>query len=297
MSAPWPNLFIVGAPRCGTTSLYHYLASHPDVAMSTQKEPNFLTGVAHDASHWALRTLPRDETEYLALFPDRPAAVVGEASPSYLWHEASARLIRERSPHARVIVMVRDPVERAFSHYLMGRRFGYFRRTFRETLERTMTAPTPAWFDPDAHPLVDTGAYAKHVRRFQDALGKEAVLVLTLDELARETSATMARVARFLGIDAAPFAGTREFAVHEGHREPRGALAPRVFRSEAVWRLRRLVPAAWRSALSERVLLRRAPKPAIDEQSVALMRPVYEASHPELERLLGRSLPELRRAW
>lgn len=111
-----PNFFIVGAPKCGTTSLYEYLRSHPQVFMPEKKEPEHFS----DDLDWRnvmLRHRVADRDDYLSLFDPAPAhaAAVGEASTWYLFSEAAAGAIHDFNPEARIIIMLRDPVKMMYS--------------------------------------------------------------------------------------------------------------------------------------------------------------------------------------
>ncbi len=103
-----PDFFIVGAPKCGTTTLYAYLSGHPEVFMPAVKEPNyFLEGPAQ---------LGLDEPSYLALFRDAGSADrAGEATPMYLYCESSPAKIKAFNPDAQIIIMLRNPVDFMFS--------------------------------------------------------------------------------------------------------------------------------------------------------------------------------------
>ena len=119
-----PNFFIVGAPRAGTTSLYRYLRRHPQVFMPAVKEPHFFANINPDPDQRHLFPA-MDEGQYVRLF--RGALhyrAIGEASPSYLVTKGAAERIKARVPNAKIIMLLRDPTERAFSHYLMDIRDG-----------------------------------------------------------------------------------------------------------------------------------------------------------------------------
>src|SRR5437763_505157 len=104
--ARWPNLFVVGAPKAGTTSLWLYLDRHPDIWMAPVKEPQFFSGLWYD------------QDSYLRLFaPGARFKLRGEASPSYLAKAGVAEASKRVSPDARIVIMLRDPVERAYSKY------------------------------------------------------------------------------------------------------------------------------------------------------------------------------------
>jgi hypothetical protein len=105
-----PNLFIVGSMKCGTTALYNFLTRHPKISGSTPKEPHFFT-----------MNLNKGEAWYRSLFKQDPAAQFFlEASPTYFdkaWNEDIPRRIQRFNPKAKIIIMIRDPLIRAISHF------------------------------------------------------------------------------------------------------------------------------------------------------------------------------------
>ena len=122
-----PNTFIIGAAKSGTTSLYNYLDQHPDAFMSPVKEPRFfsyaeqppeMVGPGDEASNEAAGAVYTLEA-YRELFREATTeSVVGEASPVYLYDERAPRLLHEHYPDATLVVILRNPIERAYSHYL-----------------------------------------------------------------------------------------------------------------------------------------------------------------------------------
>ena len=123
MEERWPNLFIVGAPKAGTTSLWDHLNEVSEIYMSSEKEPNYFSSkiVAKKFRPWIIR----DKKKYLHLFEEGTnMKYVGEASTNYLADPDAPKLIHEVSPHAKIIISLRDPVERLFSHYSMSKSRG-----------------------------------------------------------------------------------------------------------------------------------------------------------------------------
>ena len=112
----WPTFFIVGAPRSGTTSLYNYLKTIPEIFMSPVKEPGYF--IPNDFRGFS-------EKKYLELFKNvKDEIVIGEASAGYLASQEAAFRIKKEIPNAKIIITLRDPVERTFSDYLNNLRTG-----------------------------------------------------------------------------------------------------------------------------------------------------------------------------
>jgi hypothetical protein len=197
-----PNAIVIGAAKAGTTALYWYLAEHPGCFMSPMKETNFFAYgrdtegqlVYGDPDHHRFRI--QSWTEYQALFADADgASTVGEVSPIYLECPQAASRIRERLPDARIICGLREPVDRAYSDYLM-----YLRsrgKRFDATRDLSRTAP---WAQPDSH-WMTIGRYGELLPRYFDAFPREQIHVYLFDDLQRDPAGVVREIYRFLGID------------------------------------------------------------------------------------------------
>jgi hypothetical protein len=178
-----PNLIVIGGLKCGTTSLHHYLNLHPEVSMSRPKELNFFV----DELNWELGA-----DWYRAHF-DRGAAARGETSPHYTsrprFEGVAERMAETLGPQARVIYMVRQPVDRLLSHYLHNVGGGYEDRP----LEAAIADPQSAY--------VQRSLYAFQLEPYLEAFGADRVLIVGREELGREREKTMRAVFEFAGVD------------------------------------------------------------------------------------------------
>ncbi len=220
----WPNFFIAGAPKSGTSSLYAYLQDVPGIFMSKVKEPNYFSRMVMDDDH-PYRPI-RDEQQYLRLFADAGTArVIGEASPTYLADPGAPALIDRTVPGARVLVSLRDPVERAYSHYLMMLNNGSARGSFLQEFQRGLELQ-----DDRRVPLLrpDVGLYHDQVRRFRDVFGDARFKVLVFEEFIADVPGTLQQVLAFLGIerDLTGFTAPvyREYSAARGPRPERFAV-------------------------------------------------------------------------
>lgn len=181
-----PNLIIIGAMKCGTSSLHRYLDLHPEVAMSTLKEPNFFLEPGSSWSNWE-----RGLGWYRSLF-DAGARVRGEASVNYTsrpFSDGVAERMAATLPDVRLIYMVRDPIERAVSHYLHARAAGREKRPIEVVL---------ADFDSR---YVRRGLYASQLEPFLDAFGGDRIHVDAQERLLADREGTLRRVFAFLEVD------------------------------------------------------------------------------------------------
>lgn len=199
-----PNFIIVGAAKAGTTALYWYLAEHPAVYMSPVKETNYfaynldaggrLLYGDPDVHRFPVKSL----SEYEQLFADvGRATAVGEASPIYLESPQAAGRIKELLPAARIICSLRQPVERAYSDYLMYLR----RRGRRFDPARELTAAAD-WAHPDSR-WMQVSRYAQQLERYFEAFPRKQIHVLLIDDFRPSPLRAVQDVYRFINVDPA----------------------------------------------------------------------------------------------
>lgn len=286
-----PNFFIVGAAKAGTTSMYEYLEQHPDVYMATLKEPHWFSRVAPNPSR---RVRPvTSEEEYARLFDGwRGERAVGEASPSYLWDEEAPRRIKQAVPEARIIVLLREPVSRAFSHYLMDVYDGRQSLPFHEALKEDHANPEKGWGVSNLY--VDLGLYCEQLRRYFECFGRENVLVLFFEDVFSGEdgpTAALETTLSFLGVKPA-VEGIRYEKNYNPLTTPRNRLSRLILDVPRLHRMGgKLLPGGWKHFMRERLLLRRVEKPEADPRAVEFLSGIYEPEMDCLRDLLGRELP------
>ena len=194
-----PTFLIVGVQKAGTTSIYNYLQEHPQVFMSRIKETNFLE------QDWS--SLPPEKQnkngivtieDYAALFADvRDEIAIGEASPNYLFHyESSAARIKKYVPDARLIMVLRNPIERAYSDYLM-----HIRDAINTNSTKVMSFSEQ--IDKRAHKsfIIRKGFYATPVKYYLDCFDKDQIKVFLYDDLVRDPQQFMEEFYTYIGVD------------------------------------------------------------------------------------------------
>ena len=202
-----PDFLVIGAPKAGTTALHAALAQHPEVFTSSPKEPKYWLcddapppawcgpGDRHSQREWIWR---RDR--YDALFePARPDQVRGESSPFYLWSRGAHRRIAEALPDVRLVAVVRDPIDRAYSNWMHLwsdglEPVGEFESSLALQQHRIDAGWAPFWR------YLELGRYGEqlaHLRRYVDP---DRILVLRYRDVVDEPAAAVDRTCRFLGI-------------------------------------------------------------------------------------------------
>lgn len=301
-----PNFFIVGAASSGTTSLYTYLKQHPEVFLPALKEPHYFAQLRPAYEQRYLFTYVTTEKDYLALFSKAAdCKAIGEASPSYLWCPTAPARIRQAVPAAKIVILLRDPVERAYSHYLMSLREGLQYRPFFESLQEDWHRAQKGWGVSQLY--VELGLYAEQVRRYLRAFGSAQVRVILFDELRRgaeNRKATLAEILRFIGADPRYLDRIDMSHVENSFGIARWPWAQRIAGSNWARRAGQLlVPKsmganhAIKRLIFQRFFVKAVPRPKIDPAARDWLCEIFDPDLQALEELLGRALPELRRSW
>jgi len=203
-----PTFLIVGAARAGTTALYDLLQQHPQISMSRIKEPNFFAFegepldwrgpgnefVNNSVSSW---------NDYVSLFETGHGAIArGEASPLYLWAPHAAKRIKARLPDVKLIAVLRNPVEQAFSHYL------YARAQMIEPLDDfgAALAAEPERLAAHWQPLFqysDFPRYAQQLTRYYEEFSSDQMMVFLYEDFRDDPKAMLRKICAFVGVDTA----------------------------------------------------------------------------------------------
>lgn len=200
-----PNFFIVGAPKCGTTSLHEYLQHHPDVFMPFYKEPHFFGSDLEGSRFRQFRDKP---DRYLKLFRDaRGEKRIGESSPWYLASQCAAAEIYDYDPRAKIIIMLRNPIDMMYSMWSQFRYSGNEQiETFEEALAAEADRRAGKCIRRAAHCI--TGLQYRMMTRFSGQLsryferfGAENVRVIIFDDFRADTASVYKSVLEFLEVD------------------------------------------------------------------------------------------------
>ena len=195
------DFFIVGAPKCGTTSVYHYLDEHPDIFLSTPKEVNFFSSVdLLNQSMYYDDYICKTSDEYDLIFSESNADQIrGEASVSYLFYENVPSKIIKYNPQAKILIFLRNPVDRAFSHFLMDSRLGLCDYDFSTILHSSFKIPNGSLYYQQ---YIELGFYYIQVSRYLNCFKKENIHLVFLDDLISDLNGTLHNIFLFLGVDA-----------------------------------------------------------------------------------------------
>jgi len=284
-----PNFFVIGAYKSGTTSLNQYLAAHPEIFLPRVKEPSYFAfaGVRQANLTLVYRNSVKSLAEYQDLYRNATAHIaVGDVSPEYMTSQIAALEIHRLVPNAKLIAILRDPVERAYSDFLMYRRDGIEKEIdFAKALERQTERASRS--DPTGF-YVSTGFYGEQLARYYERFPSSQIKVFLLEELQSDSLQVLSEIFEFLGVD--PYFIPDDLSIHN-----RSGVAPNKLIS-TVFKYRELVKplASWLLPERARGALRRKleanlTKPPIPQDVSRTLRDTYRADVRLLESLTGKS--------
>jgi hypothetical protein len=280
-----PNLFIAGAPRCGTTSMWSYLKDHPQVFMSEEKELYFF-----DSDLWTRKEWAPTLEQYLANFSaagDRK--VVGEATPSYLRSPRAPEAIKRFNPEARIVIMLRNPLDVMYSLHSQGLRYGTepisdFEAALQADAKRV---------GRESLGYREFTSYPGQIRRYFRLFGRETVHTIIFDDMSASPGAVYRELLRFLGVDPGFIPNFKivnaNINVLNWRLQTRIAHPPQALRRIA----HAVLPKPLRSRIQRSLVssnLREAPRAPMGPELRKRLQKEFEPQVEELSRLLGRDL-------
>ncbi|MGI9070357.1 MAG: sulfotransferase family protein [Bryobacteraceae bacterium] len=307
-----PNFFVVGAPKAGTTSLYQYLAEHPEVYMSPIKEPNFFASeirpenVSEELQERVRRDMdalkaylegPMSEKrfggmlleweDYLKLFEKvKEEKAIGEASVLYLWSKTAAGNIFSRIPDAKIVMILRDPAERAFSQYLHNVTNGIIYESFRRHVYAGSRRKSEKF--SIGYPSLELGLYYEQVKRYLGIFPKENIHILFFEDYRQQPARMLKELFCFLNVDSrfTPDMSKRELEP----KVPRAVVFAHFLKRYGVWqRLKKLSPRVFRSHLRT-IAFRKRRSLVMDSKDRDYLLDYYRDDILKLSNLLDRDL-------
>jgi hypothetical protein len=282
-----PNFLILGAEKSATTWLYSTLRQHSDVYLPPTKETHFFNAL--DSNLQMRDFYTRLGLEWYERFFDdwSGQSAIGEATPMYLCDSQAPGRIRETLPDARLIVCLRNPIDRAYSHYQMAKAKGHTSRTFQQVIEA------------DEERFIGRGEYGQQIERYMNRFPGEQLLVLIFEEMFETPDHHRERIATFLDINGS-WGSTEQSEQSEygaATYKSRALLTATV--KAATWMrthrgfdraLDRMKASGLTSTFKE-ANRRPGSYPALDAHLRAALGHRYASDVQHLENLLGRALP------
>lgn len=284
---PIPNLFIIGAMKSGTTSLHEYLNEHPDIFMSEVKEPGYFAEELN---------LDKGEDWYLSLFKGAgDAQIIGESSTHYSKypaHKNVAERIAGFSPDARLVYVMRDPIERALSQYWFSIDSSARRPVGNIYMERR---PILTAFKED-NSFTDFSDYALQLRQYLDYFPLDKIYTLTFESLISEPALETNKLLLWLGVTGCienDIFEKRWNSTSEKIVSIKGFGLLQKLRCSGAWdMISPLVPRSLRKVGTSLAVGDTEKDQAKEEQAINYLRPILQERTKKLTELLGKEFPE-----
>jgi len=302
-----PDFFLVGAAKSGTTSLNAYLTAHPEIYMSPIKEPNYFstdinpnnfrpaykktlpknidkTLKTHQAKEMQIAFV-RDENAYAQLFANnKKMLTAGESSTSYLYSTIAAEKVKAYNPSAKIIMILRNPAERAYSHYTMAVQMGLATTDFRTAFTQDKNATRKGWGVSELY--FELGNYAEQIKRYQKVFDQEQLLILLFDDLIGSPNLTHQKICNFLNVTI--FAAPKTEAYNKGVAPKNPELHRILMQSGLKEKIKKVLPASVFNKIKQKQYKTEVESLKKDDRQYLIN--IYKDEILELQEILDRDL-------
>jgi len=282
-----PNFIIVGAPKAGTTALYHYLSEHPQVFMSTPKEVNFFSREAIEKQglyYSDFKTKNLDSYEQL-FFEGVDKKAVGEGSVSYLFYPDVPQKIKDVIPEVKIIMILRNPLERGYSHYLMDYRLGLVDLSYDEIVYKAVNHEKLNLYYQQ---YVELGLYYEQVKRYISLFEKKQVRVYLQEDLRNNSEYVIHDLYDYLDIDKSFTPNTDQ--EHNSFSMPKNSFIQKLYGTGIIrTTLSRFFPIKLKMILLNG-FFELKKKPSLSKKTEEYLLKVYQPDIKNLERLIEKDL-------
>ncbi|MHB8596656.1 MAG: sulfotransferase domain-containing protein [Ktedonobacteraceae bacterium] len=217
-----PNFLIIGAQRCGTTSLYYYLLEHPQMVPGSAKELHFFDEYYARGMRWYRAQFPTTVQKYYAEHIRKQDFITGEATPAYLLHPHAAERISKVLPDIKLIVLLRNPVDRAYSQHWLMTRVNHETLSFEEAIEREQAIITTEREKilADANrssqnfrsfSYLTRGIYVEQLQQWMKYYPREQFLVLKSEDMYSNPAETIKQTLEFIGLSSLEIKANKEY--------------------------------------------------------------------------------------
>jgi len=282
-----PNFFIVGGSKCGTTNISYYLNLHPKIFFSELNEPYYFCkwDVPEEYNRNSMIT---NMKKYLDLFKNvKNEIIVGEASSPYLSCPHAALEIKKAFPNSKILISIRNPIERSHSAYFSYQFMKPNEQNFMEMIKTHEKLISEKIFYIDS--ILESGFYTKNIKRYQEIFGKENVKVIIFEDYIKNTVQNINSIFNFLGIN-------DKIDLKEqskgSYRVPKNFLSKSLLNNKNFRKVSTiLIPTIMRQKLGDKYFLKQVKKPEMLENERNYLRELYNDEVNELEKFLGKKLP------
>ncbi|UAB81923.1 sulfotransferase [Marixanthomonas sp. SCSIO 43207] len=291
------HFFVIGAARAGTTTLYSYLSQHPDIFLPNVKECNYFSSVQsldkevykepkYDKKYH-MKIIASQKVYNNLFLPAKATQLKGDVSPSYLWDRDTAKRIFEHNSEAKIILSLRNPIDRAYSHYLMHYNTGY---ETEKTFEEALNAPKkPIWGGGNMY--LEMSSYFNQVKPYFDCFPSENIKVLIYEDWTKNKEKAFHDIYSFLGIQS--FSKYAADEVYNKTQAIKNKKALDILRQEKVKRsIQKLIPEAWTEKVKQQFFYKETEKTSLSEETITRLKRYFKDDVKKTENLIQQPLTQ-----
>ena len=280
------SVFIVGAPKCATTTIHGFLDSCEGIFMSHPKELNYFSAASiRQQSLYYDEDIIDSEKSYNEIFKSASESqILGESSVSYFYYDSVPAKIYEYNPASKIVIVLRNPIERAYSHYLMDSRLGYCSKKLVEIVR-----------NPNNNPLhyqqyIKISQYTKQVTRYLKTFGSDNVHLIIQERFRNNPEKELQKLCQFLNIS---FPESSYNLISKNvFKLPRNSVVAGIYKNIYVRRIMRsFLPDALNGQL-KKLFFRVGPKPVLDKNLHSILSSLFKKDIATVESIIGHKIEE-----
>jgi len=282
-----PNFFIVGGAKCATTNISYYLNQHPDVFIPELSEPYYYCRF-DVPENFNRKSMITDEKKYFDLFKKgKNHKAIGEATPNYLQCPHSASEIKKDFPESKIIISIRNPINRAHS--------GYFSYQFMELDKRTFSEKIDLYEDQynrkefSIFNFIEEGFFSKHIKNYQKLFPSKQIKIIFFEEYIKNITEHIDSILNFLEVS------ELNNLIEEpknSYRIPQNKVAEFLLASPKFRKIAtKLIPTIQRDKIGERFFVKQSKKPEMSKKDRNRLKNIYSSEFDDLKKLLGITPP------
>ena len=205
-----PDFYIIGAAKCGTTSLYQYLIRHPSVNPGIGKELHYFEELYYRGENWYRACFPFQFQKFFSKLTHDEIMISGDSTPRYIDHPLVPNRINKLTPNAKFIVMLRNPIDRAFSHYNMNIKHKYEKLSFEDAIKNEpdrikseldeMKKTGKVSYKYYLYAYLDRGIYVKRLKQWMEIFPKENFFIIQSEDFFKDPSVYYNKTLEFLNL-------------------------------------------------------------------------------------------------
>ena len=282
-----PNFFIVGGSKCGTTNISYYLNEHDHVFIPEHMEPYYYArfDVSKDFKRSSMIT---DEKNYLKLFKNaNHQKAIGESSPVYLQCPHAPIEIKKDNPDAKIIISIRNPIDKAHSSYFSYKFMNNDLRTFNEKIdlfEKQCTSNEFFIFN-----FIEDGLFSKHIKMFQTYFPPEQIKIIFFEKYIKNTPEHIKSILKFLEVDTNMSFDPKP---KNSFRVPRNQIADLLLKNQKFRKFStKLIPTVYRNRVGEQFFVKQSEKPPMNQEDRLRLKEIFQSEFDSLSDLLEMKPP------